>query len=333
VFLFTHQSLFTSVTKQNNNVLVCILTFICDKNIKTPNISLIKMNGHDLSAQSKTIIYDVYCYLKDLVTNNPNGRVGDIFNQTQKCAAEACKVSLSSVQRICAEAYNADNSLLDGNVVFKDPKRNGTEKSITNVDDFEKDVIRRTVQECYDKGEYPTCGKLKEALKEKIGFKGSESSLRTILKRIGYKYKRCNDGRRFFMERADIVAARVTFLRKMHNERANKLERPIIYLDETWVNQNHCKKYIWQSSDSKGGLKVPVGKGSRLIICHAGSAKHGFLEGAGLIFQSKKARANTDYHQEMNSEVFKEWFIDMLRGLEEGCVIVMDNASYHSTYY
>ncbi|GBM04584.1 hypothetical protein AVEN_10605-1 [Araneus ventricosus] len=31
-----------------------------------------------------------------------------------------------------------------------------------------------------------------------------------------------------------------------------------------------------------------------------------------------------------NSEAFKKWYLDLLRGLDEPCVIVMDNASYHS---
>jgi len=32
----------------------------------------------------------------------------------------------------------------------------------------------------------------------------------------------------------------------------------------------------------------------------------------------------------MNATIFKKWFIDILNNLEEPCVIVMDNASYHS---
>lgn len=32
----------------------------------------------------------------------------------------------------------------------------------------------------------------------------------------------------------------------------------------------------------------------------------------------------------MNSEIFHDWFINMLRLLQEPCVIVMDNAPYHS---
>lgn len=32
----------------------------------------------------------------------------------------------------------------------------------------------------------------------------------------------------------------------------------------------------------------------------------------------------------MNGDVFKGWFVDMLHSLEEGSIIVMGNASYHS---
>ncbi|GBN42653.1 hypothetical protein AVEN_134327-1 [Araneus ventricosus] len=113
----------------------------------------------------------------------------------------------------------------------------------------------------------------------------------------------------------------------MHNVRNNSLSRPVIYLDEAWVNTNHSPKFIRQSSASEGGLKVSLGKGSRLIICHAGYANQSFIPSAQLVFLSK---STVDYHEEMNSEVFKKWFLDLLRGLDEPCVIVIDNASYHS---
>ncbi len=35
----------------------------------------------------------------------------------------------------------------------------------------------------------------------------------------------------------------------------------------------------------------------------------------------------------MNATVFEQWFVDMLGNLEEPCIIVMDNAPYHSTLY
>ena len=103
---------------------------------------------------------------------------------------------------------------------------------------------------------------------------------------------------------------------------------PIIYLGDAWINQNHSRSYVWQESTGKGRLKLPIGKGFSLIICHVGSAKHGFIEGVHLVFQSK---CSGDYYQEMSNDVFKECFIILLRGLEP-CVIVIDNTSYCSSF-
>jgi transposase len=150
-----------------------------------------------------------------------------------------------------------------------------------------------------------------------------------ILKSINFKYKKCNDGRRFLMERNDIVAMRVKFLRTIVNLRKNNDTRPVIYLDETWVNQNYTKGYIWQNELNSEGLKIPTGKGSRLIICHAGSSSFGFVPGSKLVFRYQSSNS-VDFHTQMNSSIFKEWFIKMLQHLEEPSIIVMDNASYHS---
>jgi hypothetical protein len=78
-------------------------------------------------------------------------------------------------------------------------------------------------------------------------------------------------------------------------------------------------------------LKVPVGKGSRIIACHAGSNKTEFVKDSKFIFWSKGKQINLDYHSEMNTELFKNWFINhFINYLEEGSITVMDNASYHS---
>ena len=45
------------------------------------------------------------------------------------------------------------------------------------------------------------------------------------------------------------------------------------------------------------------------------------------MFQSKQIG---DYHADMNSDLFENWFQNILSKLENEAVIVMDNASYHS---
>lgn len=106
--------------------------------------------------------------------------------------------------------------------------------------------------------------------------------------------------------------------------------RSVVYIDETWVNRNHSRSMIWQNEHGTEGLKVPTEKGGRLIVCHAGCARYGFIQGPKLVFRSNTDNT-ADYHSQMNAEIFKNWFIELLNNLEEPSVLVMDNASYHST--
>jgi len=170
-------------------------------------------------------------------------------------------------------------------------------------------------------------------MRDKIKYRGSITSMRFILQNLGFRFKQTNDGGKYLLERGDIVTARLKFLRTLHNLRASGDSRPIFYFDETWVNQNHTRKDIrvWQDSSGRGGLKVPVGKGSRLIICHAGSASTGYIPASKWVFCSRPKNINLDYHSEMNAESFKDWFLhSFINLLEEGSIIIMDNASYHS---
>jgi len=70
--------------------------------------------------------------------------------------------------------------------------------------------------------------------------------------------------------------------------------RPVIYLDETWVNQNHSRSHIWQNNEGTEGSKVPTDKGGHLIITHAVSSRYGFIEGSKLVFKCQ-AKNSIDY--------------------------------------
>lgn len=182
----------------------------------------------------------------------------------------------------------------------------------------------------YAKGEYPTATKLVIRMKEAENFNGSKSTMLRILRGLGFKYRRTNDGRKLLMERSDIVAARTVFLRVMHDIRQAGTSR-IYYLDETFVNQNHARSMCWKMSDGSGGLKVPVVKGSRLIVLHAGSADTGFIPQSKLIFKASKSKNSDDYHSDMTYTTFKRWFKEqLLPHLPPSSIIVMDNASIHS---
>lgn len=63
---------------------------------------------------------------------------------------------------------------------------------MTDLDDFNKDLVRRTVHELYDKGEHPTAIIILAERKQWLG-------------KALFVHKKCNDGRKFLMDMNDIV--------------------------------------------------------------------------------------------------------------------------------
>jgi hypothetical protein len=53
----------------------------------------------------------------------------------------------------------------------------------------------------------------------------------------------------------------------------------MVYLDETWLNQNHCTDYMWPPNDGSDAPKLPTGKSKRLIVLHAGTRSDGLIDG------------------------------------------------------
>jgi hypothetical protein len=101
-----------------------------------------------------------------------------------------------------------------------------------------------------------------------------------------------------------------------------------VYLDETWVNENHCTDYMWLPNDGSDAPKIPSGKGKRLIVLHSGTRSESLIDGCDLVFLTKSK--DGDY-QEMNSVVFLEWFENQLMSaLKNPSLVVLDNASYHN---
>ena len=133
------------------------------------------------------------------------------------------------------------------------------------------------------------------------------------------------------MEKPELVAKSHIFLREVRELLDSG--RPIVYLDETWVNAHHTVTSKWYDCSANPGrdavqAEAPTGKGKRLIILHAGY-EGGFLPDCSLVFVGKTN--SIDYHDEMNGDHFAEWFEHkLLPNLPAGAAVVMDNAPYHT---
>lgn len=202
-------------------------------------------------------------------------------------------------------------------------KKAGT---LVKVDDFDRQVIRNVIQDFYlVRKQVPTAPKLLAAIKEKIEFPYKLTSLRRLLKQMGFKWKKSQAKRKVLIERPSIVAWRSKYLKAMKFHRQEN--RTIVYLDETWVDNNLTFKKCWQSDDIPGVL-TDTSSTNRLIVVSAGSA-NGFVKGAELIF--KAGQASGDYHGQMNSENYEKWVREkLIPNLPPRSVLVLDNAPYHN---
>lgn len=301
-----------------------------------------------LHGQARTVIAAVIQYFrKEKDNKGPLISVDKVLMR----ACEACNVSLRTVQRISSEikenVKSADNNCevamenmavedqivtpvrsdtcnSEGHVTLSTPRKrkNGRKQRVTGLDDFDKSAIRRHVLSYYERKEVPTLRKLLSSLKDAGLFSGALNSLRKVLHEIGFKYKVFNN-RKVLLEKPSAALFRCRFLRKIKKIDLKKT----VFLDETWINENDSKKRGWTDDSVKAALGTPVGKGKRLIVCHAGSSR-GWINAPPLIFQSKKTG---DFHEDMNSVVFENWFFnELLPAIPPNSTIVMDNASYHS---
>lgn len=276
-----------------------------------------------LNEQSKELVLRLSKYFE---AENQNGGSLIPVTKVRDRIKAALGISGPTVTKILKQAYNNGTESEEGNNVrVPSPQRKRRRRKpcpITRIDNFDADAIRRHIYGFFERKEYPTLRKLTESLRQSELFFGQKSSLSKILKKIGFRFKKC-DKRKVLMERTDIALARCDFLRK-----AKKIEdwTNVVFTDETWLNANHTQSKCWTDDTAASSSFTPIGKGERLIICHAGTAK-GFISNALLAFKSKKTG---DYHEEMNASVYEEWFKDMLTSLEEPSIIFIDNAPYHS---
>jgi len=123
-----------------------------------------------------------------------------MFAQSLKVTAEACGLSERTVRRICKEGkdnLDPEEQVASFKSLRKTYKR---AKPLTELDDFDTDIVRRTVNEFYNRGEYPTALTVLTEVKKKCNVEGSVWSMCTLLKNLKFSFKKFNDGRKFLME-------------------------------------------------------------------------------------------------------------------------------------
>jgi hypothetical protein len=118
--------------------------------VTTP-VKVGRLGISDIRSQNKRTIYNVYEFFKDS-SEEPEHFSNINFHKTQEITAKACGVHRSTVQKVCDETFNSSSD----NQVFASPRKLYKRKhDITDMNDFDKDVLCRTVYEFYYRGEIP----------------------------------------------------------------------------------------------------------------------------------------------------------------------------------
>lgn len=238
--------------------------------------------------------------------------------------ADALGIGIATVKRIMAD-YNRDPKLLDKPTGIRG-------RPVYTVSGSYQEAVRTYIRSANKRGEYITITNISDFLNENYtGEVFHKATLARTLTRWGFEFGKGKKSQHL-KEKDHVIAARQRYLRKKRNNRipGKNIDtiRPEVYLDESYVNKNHCTDFIWYSDEDGPWVQKPTGKGERLIIVNA-ITKSGWVEGAKLIFKSTKKTG--DYHGQMNSELFEKWFIEMLLpNIPSNSIIIMDNAPYHN---
>lgn len=196
----------------------------------------------------------------------------------------------------------------------------------TNLDQFEEEIIRKTIYTFADiYKRLPTIKCVFDKLKRTSGidFDGKLSLFRRVVCKLRFHWGKTSDNRKTLMKKTDIRMKRVDFLRKMKMYRSEGSN--IIYTGETYLHSRLIMSRSWD--DGKYFcVKAPVAKGQRWIIVHAGGEK-GFVQNHLLIFKSGLKTGN--YHDEINHINYTKWLNEkLIPNLLKNSVIVVDNASH-----
>ena len=122
----------------------------------------------------------------------------------------------------------------------------------------------------------------------------------------------------------------------VRNQRSNCIDtvlkyrqagRTIYHTDERWLTKNMTSDRTWKDGTSDASLKVPSGKGGRIIVAHVASRKTRIVVCAAWVFVGKKNSG--DYHAEMNSTSWLIWLEDSVLPKIRSGVLVIDRAPYH----
>ncbi|XP_060880057.1 uncharacterized protein LOC132951981 [Metopolophium dirhodum] len=284
-------------------------------------------SGKLVSSGQREIIVNMY---KDIKSKHPEMKYKPMIlriNQTTGIGRQTICSTISEYRRT-------------GTVSSPNKKRNRSSllsQTSSQTDNLDRSTLRKKVYSIWLRRELPTIDRiLAEVNKDPALPKFKRTAFDNIIKNLDFVFTKWKK-HSVLTESEDLIVWRRNYLNDIRKYREE--DRTIYYLDETLLNAGDFmdqvlkdKSIVHKHDAFNKGIKTDLenltGNGNHLILFHIGSNK-GFLKGGLLCLESKMS--SSDYHDEISGDHFKEWFESILPCLEPNSIVVMDNASYHST--
>jgi transposase len=196
-------------------------------------------------SQGREIIYNVHKFMKN---EKDCGEVSIPLNRLQERVAEATGVGICTLRRIIKEAENKPVRSK-----FTSPRKKINQpKPKQSVDQYEEEIIRNIIYTYADiHKRRPTMKAVFEAVKDEEGvnFTGKIRSFRRLVHKIGFRWKKTQDNRKTLVEKSDIKAKPVEYLRRIKRYREEGWN--IIYCDETYLHSPHTSPLAWDDGSNR----------------------------------------------------------------------------------
>lgn len=122
-------------------------------------------------------------------------------------------------------------------------KRKVRSTILQKVEEFDKNAIRQKIHNFWKNREVPTVPQMLIAINEDDSLPNlRRTSFQLILKDLQFEYVKKNRNSAL-LEREDLISWRQNYLLKIKHYRAQN--RPIYYVDETWVNAGETHSRTW----------------------------------------------------------------------------------------
>ncbi|KAK9704596.1 hypothetical protein QE152_g27778 [Popillia japonica] len=154
-----------------------------------------KNKRQEFSSQCKSIVFNVYNYIKTIF---PDENKTELKNRV----VAATGISLATRRRIISEGATlqaTENS--DGEMKFSSPRKRKRKCTITDIPPWEQTDIRNMIYN-FHKTEHcrVTLTQLQEKLSAEYDFSGKRTSLHTIIRKLGFKWRKSKNNRRLLRQ-------------------------------------------------------------------------------------------------------------------------------------